>query len=127
MLNERTDNPCQVINLIGRLTAKPQLRSSDNGSVVRLRVAVGRRYGNDSDDGEDGDAHCVDVTAFGPQARDCAQSLTKGRRLGIVDRPHHSDRGAEDGRHQGPEVTADHLDFRNAPRKTTQATADAAA
>jgi single-strand DNA-binding protein len=112
------------VNLIGRLTATPELRSSDNGGVVRLRVAVQRRRGKD---GEDRGADFVDVTAFGPQAQTCAQYLTKGRRVGIVGRLHHSEWDAQDGRRQRLEVIADNVDFLDAPRETADPPAATAA
>jgi single-strand DNA-binding protein len=112
------------VNLIGRLTATPELRTSDNGPVTRLRVAVQRRRGKD---GEDRGADFVDVTAFGPQAQTCAQYLTKGRRVGIVWRLHHSEWDAQDGRRQRLEVIADNVDFLDAPRETADPPAAPAA
>ena len=112
------------VNLIGRLTATPQLRTSDSGSVARLRVAVQRRRGKD---GEDRGADFVDVTAFGTQAQTCAQYLTKGRRVAIVGRLHHSEWDAEDGRRQRLEVIAENVDFLDSPRESAEPPATPAA
>jgi single-strand DNA-binding protein len=107
------------INLIGRLTANPELRSSESGPVVRLRVAVQRRRGKD---GQDRGADFVDVTAFGAQAETCAEYLTKGRRIGIVGRLHHSEWDSADGRRQKLEVIADNVDFLDGRREDTAET-----
>lgn len=104
------------VNLIGRLTASPELRNTDSGSVTRLRVAVQRRRGKD---GEDRGADFVDVTAFGAQAENCAQYLTKGRRVGIIGRLHHSEWDGDDGRRQRLEVIAENVEFLDAPRGDT--------
>jgi single-strand DNA-binding protein len=124
LVGHRAPIQFQVINLIGRLTAKPELRSNSNGGIVCLRVAVQRRRGKD---GEDRGADFVDVTAFGPQAQNCAQYLTKGRRVGIVGRLHHSEWDAEDGRRQRLQVIADTVDFLDAPRETADTPATPAA
>jgi single-strand DNA-binding protein len=114
------------VNLTGRLTAKPELRHSDGdtGTVVRLRVAVQRRRGKD---GEDRGADFVDVIAFGAQAQTCAQYLTKGRRVGIAGRLHHSEWAAEDGRRQRLEVIADNVEFLDSPRESAETPAEPAA
>lgn len=104
------------VNLIGRLTSSPELRSTEKGPVVSLRVAVQRRRGKD---GQDRGADFVDVTAFGPQAENCAEYLSKGRRVGIVGRLHHSEWDADGSRRQKLEVIADNVEFLDAPRGDT--------
>ena len=107
------------VNLIGNLTADPDLRKSDSGSsVVKLRVAVQRRRGKN---GEDRGADFVDVTAFGEQADNCGRYLSKGRSVGIAGRLHHSEWDGEDGRRQRLEVIADNVEFLGA-RKTDEQT-----
>jgi single-strand DNA-binding protein len=96
------------VNLIGNLTADPELRKSDSGSVVKLRVALQRRRGKN---GEDRGADFVDVTAFGDQAENCARYLSKGRKVGVIGRLHHSEWDSDDGRRQRLEVIADNVEF----------------
>jgi single-strand DNA-binding protein len=109
----------QVIQLTGRLTNKPELRSTEKGSVVTLRIAVQRRRGKH---GQDRGAEFIEVTAFGSQAENCAEYLTKGRRVEIVGRLHHSEWDSDDGRRQKPEVIADNVDFLDGPRGDTAET-----
>jgi single-strand DNA-binding protein len=108
-----------VSTLVGRLTATPELRSTDSGSVVTLRVAVQRRRGKN---GEDRGADFIDVTAFGSQAENCAQYLTKGRRVGITGRLHHSEWDTDNGHRQKLEVIADNVEFLDTPRGDTTET-----
>lgn len=96
------------VNLIGRLTADPELHKAESGSVVKLRVALQRRRGKN---GEDRGADFVDVTAFGDQAENCARYLSKGRSVGVVGRLHHSEWDSDDGRRQRLEVIADNVQF----------------
>jgi single-strand DNA-binding protein len=111
-IEDLTHPQFQVINLIGRLTANPELRSTESGNVARLRIAVQRRPRN----GQDRGADYIDVTAFGALGDNCAQYLTKGRRVGITGRLHHSEWVAEDGRRQRLEVIADNVEFLEVPR-----------
>ena len=57
------------VNLTGNLTSDPELRTSESGNVVKLRVALQRRRGRN---GEDRGADFVDVTAFNDLADNCA-------------------------------------------------------
>ena len=68
------------VNLIGRLTADPDLRNAKNDTTVgSLRLAIQRPR----KDGEDQGAEFVDVTVFGRQAEICKQYLAKGRKIGV--------------------------------------------
>ncbi len=103
-----------TVNLIGRLTADPELRESGSGtSVGHLRLAVQRSKGKD---GEDRGADFVDIVTFGRQAEVCGEYLAKGRRVGIVGRLTHSEWDTDDGHRQKLEVTAENVDFLGAPR-----------
>ena len=66
-----------TVTLTGRLTTDPELRSTTNGSVASLRLAVQRPR----KDGEDQGADYVDITVFGRQADTVAQYLAKGRKV----------------------------------------------
>ena len=103
------------VNLIGRLTADPELRESGSGtSVGHLRLAVQRSKGKD---GEDRGADFVDIVTFGRQAEVCGEYLAKGRRVGIVGRLNHREWEADDGsRRQKLEVIAENVEFLDGAR-----------
>jgi single-strand DNA-binding protein len=105
------------VNLTGNLTSDPELRTSDTGSVVKLRVAVQRRRGRD---GEEKGADFVDITAFNNLADNCAKYLAKGRKVAVVGRLHHSEWDSDDGHRQRLEVIADNVEFLSA-RQTEEA------
>ena len=103
------------VQLIGRLTRDPELRSAQNGTEVGgLRLAIQRP----KKDGEDQGADYVDVTTFNRQAEVCAEYLAKGRRVAVQGRLQHSEWEAEDGsRRQKLEVVANQVDFLDSPQR----------
>jgi single-strand DNA-binding protein len=102
-----------TVTLTGRLTTDPELRSTTNGSVASLRLAVQRPR----KDGEDQGADYVDITVFGRQADTVAQYLAKGRKVAIEGRLHHSEWDSDNGRRQKLEVIARNVEFLD-PRTT---------
>jgi single-strand DNA-binding protein len=65
-----------TVQLIGRLTRDPDLRTTKSGNdVCDFRIAVPRRRR----DGESSGAAFIDVAAFGAQAIATAMPLTKDR------------------------------------------------
>jgi len=83
-----------TINLIGRTTADPELRSAVGGTKVctfRLAVNVPPR------DGKDQPAMFVDVVSFGTQAEAIATHVAKGRQVGVSGRLSYRQWEAEDG------------------------------
>jgi single-strand DNA-binding protein len=96
------------VNLTGNLTSDPELRTTETGSVVKLRVALQRRRGGN---GEERGADFVDIIAFNNLADNCAKYLTKGRKVAIVGRLHHSEWDSDKGRRQRLEVIADNVEF----------------
>lgn len=106
----------QVITLTGRLTTDRELRTTSNGSVASLRLAVQRPR----KDGEDQGADYVDITVFGRQADTVAQYLAKGRKVATEGRLHHSEWDTDNGRRQKLEVVARNVEFLD-PRKTNDA------
>ncbi|MGI8593503.1 MAG: single-stranded DNA-binding protein [Solirubrobacteraceae bacterium] len=98
------------INLTGRLTRDPELRTTHSGTPVgSLRLAVQRRR---SRDGEDRGAVFVDVTAFGALGENCAQYLETGRQVAVSGRLEldewENDAGQRRQRHH---VIADEVEF----------------
>ena len=95
-----------TIQLIGRLTADPELRSLANDkSVANMRLAVPRR------DGEAAPVY-VDVVAFDKLADLCAKHLEKGRQVAISGRLEYSEWEAKDGSKRSKhEVIANDVEF----------------
>jgi len=95
-----------TIQLIGRLTADPELRSLASGkSVANMRLAVPRR------DRKAAPVY-VDVVAWGKLAELCAEHLEKGRQVAISGRLEHSEWEAKDGaRRSKQEVVAGEVEF----------------
>ncbi|MDQ3240512.1 MAG: single-stranded DNA-binding protein [Actinomycetota bacterium] len=98
------------INLTGRLTRDPELRTTNSGtSVGDLRLAVPRRRGKD---GEDRGAVFVDVVTFGGLAQVCGEHLEKGRQVAVSGRLEldewETDAGERRSRHK---VIADEVEF----------------
>ncbi len=98
------------ISLTGRLTADPELRSTQSGaSVGQLRLAVSRRRGRD---GEARGAVFVDVVTFGRLAESCGEYLAQGRQVAVSGRLELDEWEAEDGsRRQRHKVVADEVEF----------------
>ena len=96
-----------TVNLTGRLTTDPELRSTTNGSVASLRLAIARPRKEGADQGAD----YVDVTVFGRQADSCKQYLAKGRKVAVEGRLHHSEWDSDNGRRQKLEVIARQVEF----------------
>ena len=63
------------VNVIGRLTADPELRNAGDTQVCKMRVAVNT--------GKD-EAAFIDVEAWGRSGENCAEYLSKGMQVGIT-------------------------------------------
>ena len=104
------------INLTGRLTADPEMRSTHSATAVTdYRLAVQRRR---SREGEDRGAVYVDVVSFGGLAESCARYLEKGRQVAVSGRLEldewETDAGKRRSRHK---VVADEVEFLARPRE----------
>ncbi len=104
------------INLTGRLTGDPELRSTySDASVGQLRIAVPRRRGKQ---GEDRGAVFVDVVTFGRVAESCAEYLEQGRQVAVSGRLEldewETDAGERRSRHK---IVADEVEFLARPRE----------
>jgi single-strand DNA-binding protein len=109
-----------TIQLIGRLTADPELRSLANDkSVATMRLAVARR------DREAAPVY-VDVAAFDQLAELCAEHLEKGRQVAISGRLEYSEWEAQDGSKRSKhEVIAGDVEFlAKAKRPAEESTPD---
>ncbi|MEE9416953.1 MAG: single-stranded DNA-binding protein [Acidimicrobiales bacterium] len=77
------------INLIGRLTANPELTAPKGNPVCRYRLAVDRI-------GTEG-ADFINIVSFGTRGENDAKWLTKGRLVAITGRLHHNTWTDNDG------------------------------
>ena len=76
--------PMNNVNLIGSLVSDPELsRDKDGRDVCALQLAVQRR--GPTGEPEPGVIY-IDVTAYGQQARTCANELATGSRIGVAGR-----------------------------------------
>ena len=107
-----------TVNLIGRLTADPQLRNTNGGTpVCALRLAVPRPPKDGSDQG----AMFVDVTAFARQAEAVAEHLAKGRQVAVTGRLEYREWTSEDGSPRSKhEIVAAQVDFLALPASQNQ-------
>ncbi len=104
-----------TIQLIGRLTQDPELRSTEGGMAkTTLRLAIPRRM----KDGKEQAPVYVDVVTFAKQAEAVAKHLAKGRRVAVTGRLEYREWKAQDGSpHSRHEVIADSVSFLDAAPK----------
>ena len=94
------------IQLIGRLTRDPELRSTKSGKpVANMRLAVSRRD-------RDAAPVYVDVVAYEGLADICAKHLAKGRQVAVTGRLDYREWETKDGSKRSKhEVIAAEVDF----------------
>ena len=93
------------VQLIGRLTRDPELRSTKSGKqVANMRIAVSRR------DREAAPVY-VDVVAFDKLAEVAAEHLVKGRQVAISGRLDYQEWEHEGSKRSKHEVIASEVDF----------------
>lgn len=70
------------VQLVGRLTATPELKQTKSGiSVTNFKVAVDRDYRKQ---GEERKADFINCIAWGQSAEFICKYFTKGRRIGVI-------------------------------------------
>jgi single-strand DNA-binding protein len=99
------------VTLIGNLTRDPELRQTPGGtSVCQMRIAVNDRK-KDGDEWVDV-PYYFDVVAWGRKAENCAQWLTKGKKIGVQGKLTWREWQAQDGTNrQSVEINAFEIDF----------------
>lgn len=98
-----------TVNLIGRLTADPELTAPKGNPVCRYRIAIDR-IGTDGTD-------FISVVSFGTRGENDAKYLTKGRLVAITGRLHHNTWTDDDGNNrERHEVIAAVTTFLDAPK-----------
>src|SRR5438067_68490 len=112
MIEPEVANINRVI-LTGNLTADPELSTTPNGtSVCRLRLAVNRRYKDQSTGDWVDKPNYFDIKVWGNQGENCAQYLSKGRPVAVDGRLEWREWEAQDGsKRQAVEVIADTVQF----------------
>ena len=99
------------IQLIGRLTRDPELRSTKSGKpVANMRLAVSRRD-------RDAAPVYVDVVAYDGLAEVCAEHLEKGRQVAVSGRLDYQQWEHEGQRRSKHEVIAAEVDFLARPQQ----------
>jgi len=98
------------VNLTGRLTADPIVRTTKGDTTVcDMRLAVQRRR---SREGDDRGAVFIDITAFGALASNCGEYLTKGRQIAITGRLELDEWQAESGEtRRKHKIVAEQVEF----------------
>ena len=99
--------------LTGNLTADPELSTLASGtSVCRLRLAVNRRYKDQSSGEWVEKPNYFDIKVWGAQGENCAQYLSKGRPVAVDGRLEWSEWESQDGgKRSKVEVVADTVQF----------------
>jgi single-strand DNA-binding protein len=102
------------VQLIGRLTADPELRFTTNDTrVCTIRLAIPGRW---CKGGTDPAPLYINVVTYGSPAEALAKHLTKGRRVSVTGRLEYREwTTADKVRHSIHEVVASQIDFLDAP------------
>jgi single-strand DNA-binding protein len=92
------------LNLTGRLTKDPELRSLPDGrAVCELRIA--------SDAPGDNGALYIDIATFDKQAQACAQYLSKGREIAFSGRLIYREWKTDDGTRRSKHSAIGRVEF----------------
>ena len=99
--------------LTGNLTADPELSTLPSGtSVCRLRLAVNRRFKDQSTGEWSEKPNFFDIKVWGAQGENCAQYLSKGRPVAIDGRLEWREWQDQQGnKRQSIEIIADSVQF----------------
>lgn len=105
------------IILIGRLTADPQLRYTQNGTAVaNFRLAVERSRPNQQGERE---VDFIDIVTWQRLAETCANNLNKGRLVAAEGRLQIREYEHEGQRRRAAEVVAENIRFLDWPKDGT--------
>ena len=99
-----------TVCLLGRLTADPELRHTQNQTpVTSFTLAVDRTY---QPKGQERQADFINIVAWRQTAELCARFLTKGRKCAVVGSLQNRSYDAQDGTKRTiTEVVADEVEF----------------
>ena len=107
--------------LVGRLTAKPELRyTGSNTAYTRFSIAVNRTFSNSQGERE---ADFINIVAWRRQAETICQYLDKGSQVSIDGRIQTGSFTGQDGnRRYTTEVVADNVQFLESRRNQNSST-----
>lgn len=75
------------VTIVGNLVDDPELRYTPNGAAVcKIRIAVNRRFKDESGQWKDGETSYFTVNAWRSLAENAAETLTRGQRAIITGR-----------------------------------------
>lgn len=107
--------------LIGNLTADPELRYTPSGTArVRFSIAINRQYKDASGQLQE-ETTFVPIVAWGTQAENCANYLSKGRSVAVEGRLRiDSFENADGERKRVVEVVAQNVQFLGGPMRSAE-------
>ena len=99
--------------LTGNLTADPELSTLPSGTTVcRLRLAVNRRYKDQSSGEWTEKPNYFDIKVWGAQGENCQRFLSKGRPVAVQGRLEWREWETQDGqKRQAVDIIADSVQF----------------
>lgn len=98
------------INLTGRLTREPELRTTQGGDAIcKMRLAVDRMGRNNA-------AGYIDVATFGKQAEACAKVLDQGWLVAVEGRLEYGEWETAEGAKRSGHSVVGHVEFLSAPK-----------
>lgn len=105
--------------LIGNLTADPELKYTSSGTArTKFRIAINRQYKDSSGQLQEETAF-VPIVAWGTQAENCAQYLSKGRSVAVEGRLRIYNFTDEEGREvRWFEIVAQNVQFLGGPPRS---------
>ena len=108
--------------MIGNLTADPELQYTSGGTArTKFSIAINRQYKDKSGQLQE-DVTFVPIVAWGSQAENCANYLSKGRSVAIEGRLRISTFETQDGeKKKMVEVVAQNVQFLGGPRVSDSA------
>jgi single-strand DNA-binding protein len=111
-----------TVQLIGRLTADPDIRPGEKHECASFRLAVPRRSA------ERDAADFIDIVTFDTLAATCGEYLTKGRQVAVTGRLRLNEWTNADGERRSKlQVVADDVSFLDKPKGGKDAAAAAEA
>ena len=106
------------VNVTGRLTRDPELRSTGSGdSICKMRLAVDRM-------GRNNETGYIDVTAFGASGEAAAKVLSQGWLVAVSGRIEYGEWEAKDGAKRSGHSVIGHVEFLAAPKDKDDTPAD---
>ena len=107
-----------VVALVGRLTADPQMRYTQSGiAVTNFRIAVDRGFANKQGERE---TDFIDVCCWNKLAESTANHLQKGRLVAVQGRLEIRSYEAQDGsKRQAAQIVASSVAFLDRPKQDT--------